>query len=916
VFTVQHLKRFLASLILFFTTLLVVTLYFDHKFQLDSANQYQKVSEQNEQLLHTLIKAKQEKVALIALSLANDNILKQSLIQQDASLLTFNKFVDTIAENSSLQNVWVQVIDADGRSFFRSWVDKKGDLIIPKRKDLQLLYESSNPQSMNTVSVGKFDLSFKTIIPLFDGDEFLGAFEVIAKFNSITDKLYDKGFASVILVDENYREQIEKPFTKRFMDDSYVANLNANDELISTIKSNRLTRHAQQNSTFYTLEKQDLFVYLMDIVDVYGQHLATYYLFQSLKPIVVDIKAGNSAVYGYLTLFYLLSIILYIAWFSVLNFRIASHSNKQLKTVVKTKDEALENQANLWQHVIDGLDDLVLVIDKQYQIQQMNQAAKIFNKDSTSLCTQQRCHDLLFNLDEPCHEKGNNCPLKTCFETGQPSTVVQKLTTPSGEPCYIEFTASPLMNKEGEIDRIIEIGHDITPYMLAKNEVELQKDKLDYIAYHDSLTSLPNRLLFMDRLKQSFDHSQRSQDLVGVLFIDLDRFKEINDTYGHKVGDRVLQECAKRLKSAVRNSDTVSRLGGDEFTVIIDRVKHSDVMVEVVKNILSTIRLPCLIQDKTFHLTASIGVSIFPNDGHSIHDLLKNADTAMYQAKDAGRNSYAFYNPVMTQKALQRIKLEDKIREAISEHQFVMFYQPQYDVNSHKITGFEALIRWIHPKEGIISPEAFIPLAEETGLIMQIGEQVMKMAMSTVADWHHKSMTTKRVAINVSAKQFNDKALLNKVKKALKESDCKPEWIELEITESSVMDNQEYAVSVLNELQEMGITVSIDDFGTGYSSLAQLKRMPINKLKIDQSFVQNVPQNSEDVEITKAIISMAKSLNMDMIAEGIETTEQSDFINQQGCVNVQGYLYSYPVNQKQIERLLTDESNVPKTKSS
>lgn len=834
--------------------------------------------------------------------MANESALQETIVNGGSSNINFQNYLKGVAEYASLKNVWIQVIDKKGYSLYRSWTDKRGDAIIQKRQDLQVLFNA--PKVMQSISVGVFDLTFKAIVPIYRNNQFIGVFEVMAKFNSIAEKLNKDGLETVILVDESYKNQLKNPFTKRFSNQNYIANLNAKQDHVQIISNHDLTSIANKKQ-YSVLQDLNSFVSYKTIYGADNNPLATFYLFEPLQPISDSVYKPSIQVYFYLIAIYLLMIVAYLWRRAYHASQKATNFNQTLRSEVKHKDQALQHQAFFWQNIIDGLDDTILVIDKNYDISLKNKAAQAFSfNDEDILCEDKKCHEILFNSETACKKNHRACPLRKCFATGETATTVQEILTEDGQQLYLEFTATPLWDEHGNVDKVIEIGHDITPYLQAKNQLEDQKKELDFMAYHDALTQLPNRVLFLDRLQQALDHAKRSKRIVGVLFIDLDRFKEINDTFGHKMGDQVLIECANRLKKAVRASDTVSRLGGDEFTIIIDEISSSAAVVDIVQKLLKVIAVPINVDDNKFYLTTSVGISMAPTDGDNIHDLMKNADTAMYQAKDAGRNSYAFYNPEMTQAALKRVQLEEKLHIAIDERQFVLHYQPQYDINSGSISGFEALVRWVHPEDGMISPAEFIPLAEETGMIIPIGQQVMFDAMLAIRVWHNAGLTDKRVAINVSAKQFLDESLLEKVQDTLMATSCQPEWVEFEITESSVMTNKDYTVSVLEELQKMGITISIDDFGTGYSSLAELKRMPINKLKIDQSFVRNLPANHEDAEITRAIISMAKSLDLDLIAEGIETFEQSAFMLGNGCYKAQGYLYSRPIPEDEIVSML------------
>jgi predicted signal transduction protein with EAL and GGDEF domain len=351
-------------------------------------------------------------------------------------------------------------------------------------------------------------------------------------------------------------------------------------------------------------------------------------------------------------------------------------------------------------------------------------------------------------------------------------------------------------------------------------------------------------------------------------------------------------------------SDTMARIGGDEFTIMIERIENNDVIIEIVEKIMETLRTPQILGEHTVYTSFSVGIAIYPDDGKNAQELLKNADAAMYKAKSKGRNRYEFYTEDMTIKAMQRVLLENSIREAIKNEEFEVYYQPQVDGRDDKIIGMEALVRWNHPIDGLISPLHFIPLAEETGLIIYIDNWVMKTVMQQTYTWHQNDFYKDRVSINISVFLLNNSDFISFVKKSLQESQCNPEWLEFEITESHIMQDTDKSINILQELSNMGIKISIDDFGTGYSSLAYLKQLPINKLKIDQSFVRDIMSDESDREIIRTIIAMAKNLHMNVIAEGVETKEQKEFLVQNGCHEIQGYFYYKPLAFQKINAIL------------
>ncbi|MCK9372763.1 MAG: EAL domain-containing protein [Sulfuricurvum sp.] len=430
--------------------------------------------------------------------------------------------------------------------------------------------------------------------------------------------------------------------------------------------------------------------------------------------------------------------------------------------------------------------------------------------------------------------------------------------------------------------------------------IEIDKRKkteeiLAYQAHHDELTHLYNRALFTDRLEHAIKKARRAQSQVAIMFMDLDHFKEINDSLGHAIGDEVLISVAKKLSENLREIDTIARLGGDEFTLIVEEVDDLQKLNEIALKLISIFQHPILIGNHQLYVTCSIGISLYPLDGDNAQSLLRNADSAMYKAKDEGRNSYQYYTEELTARAFERIALESSLRQAIEKEELVVFYQPKIDGVNETMIGMEALVRWNHPDLGMISPAKFIPIAEETGFIVVIDQWVMHTAMKQIVQWREDGLNPGVVSLNLTKKQLRQEGFLAGMHRMLSESGCRPEWIEMEVTEGDIMKNPEQSIAVLIELRKMGIALALDDFGTGYSSLAYLKRFPITTLKIDQSFICGLPDDNDDTAIVRSTIALAKSMGMEVIAEGVETVEQKDFLIANGCRNIQGYLYGRPI---------------------
>ena len=493
---------------------------------------------------------------------------------------------------------------------------------------------------------------------------------------------------------------------------------------------------------------------------------------------------------------------------------------------------------------------------------------------------------------------------KNSLKTRTPYEITHRILFEDGRIKYVKEECETSFDEDGK--PLVSIGsvQDITKQQLLENMLQEQKDILSHLAHHDTLTELPNRTLLHDRLFQAIQKAKRDDAKFAVLFLDLDHFKEINDSLGHDVGDEVLKEVSKRFKSIMRQEDTLARLGGDEFTVIMENLKEGQDASILAQKLLTSLSKPVIVNENFLYLSCSIGISLYPSDGDSVQDLLKYADAAMYKAKEEGRSNFQFYSAEMTALAFERVVMEASLRSGLESEEFEVYYQPQVNARAQKIVGMEALVRWQHPKMGLVFPSKFIPLAEATGLIIKLDRYIMKTAMQQVSRWYADGLSPGVLALNLSIKQLQQKDLISFVESLLLETGCKAEWVEFEVTESQIMKNVQEAIGVLKQLSQLGVMIAIDDFGTGYSSLSYLKRLPIDKLKIDQSFVRDLPDDEEDAAITKAVIVLAQSLKLDIIAEGVETKEQKEFIVESGCSNIQGYYYSKAVPKEMMQILL------------
>jgi diguanylate cyclase (GGDEF)-like protein/PAS domain S-box-containing protein len=466
-----------------------------------------------------------------------------------------------------------------------------------------------------------------------------------------------------------------------------------------------------------------------------------------------------------------------------------------------------------------------------------------------------------------------------------------------GFEAAIEDSAAPIHDRRGHVTGAVMVFHDVSA-------ARALSARMSYLAQHDSLTDLPNRILLKDRLMQSMSLAQRHRQKLAVLYLDVDRFKHINDSLGHGIGDRVLQSVAQRLLVSVRSSDTVSRHGGDEFVILLADEAHAQDAIVSVDKILQALAAPHLIEQHDLSITVSIGIAIYPDDGTDAETLMKHADFAMLHAKDSGRNNYQFFKPEMNVRALERQSLETGLRHALEQQQFVLHYQPKINLETGAIVGAEALIRWRHPQRGLVAPGHFIPVAEECGFIVPISRWVLRESCRQARGWQDAGLPPLRIAINASAVELRSKDFAAGVHAILVETRLDPRYLELEFTEAFLMHDTKSSVTVLRELKEMGVQLVLDDFGTGYSSLSYLKRFPIDTLKIDQSFVRDLTTDADDASIVRAVIGMGESLRMLVVAEGVETREQLAFLREHACPEGQGFYFSHPVVAEEFSQLL------------
>ncbi|MFS0647533.1 EAL domain-containing protein [Siminovitchia sp. 179-K 8D1 HS] len=476
-----------------------------------------------------------------------------------------------------------------------------------------------------------------------------------------------------------------------------------------------------------------------------------------------------------------------------------------------------------------------------------------------------------------------------------------RLQTGSGKVIFAESKISSILDEAGQIRKLLLVTRDVT-------ERKKWEQQIYHLAYHDTLTDLPNRRLFMSKLAETI-RTLGKQDKLAIFFIDLDRFKYVNDKMGHDAGDYILLEAAQRIKQTLRSTDLIARLGGDEFAVMLPDVNDGEMVQSIAERIQQKLKQPIHVPGEQFNISCSIGISIYPENGKNADDLLKRADTALYTVKENGKNGFALFRDEMEKKSLERIMLENELRKAVKEEQFYLEYQPKLDLSNKEIAGMEALVRWSHPEIGVIPPNKFIPIAEETGLIIPLGEWVLREACRQNKKWQELGYPPLPVSVNVSVRQFEEGDLLGTIEQVLEETRLDPGWLEIEVTETVFADLDD-AAGILQIIRDYGVKVSVDDFGTGYNSFSYIKQLPIDTVKIDSSFVRDLENSEESKAIIEAILLLAKTLEINVVAEGVESKNHLSFLAKEGCDQGQGYLFSKPVSSDVFERYLKDRSTL------
>jgi diguanylate cyclase (GGDEF)-like protein len=534
--------------------------------------------------------------------------------------------------------------------------------------------------------------------------------------------------------------------------------------------------------------------------------------------------------------------------------------------------------------IVENLQIGVIVLDKTFTVLYINSLALQFTLREKQDLLGKSLLDIYPHFEEtPTYQK--------YYEAFQTRKKVTFETYYEKVNCWLEIQA------QVQGDNLIITLHDIS----AKKNIEKE---MEHLARHDPLTTLPNRTMLKEGFNEAMIQAREKNKMLAVLFVDLDRFKFINDTLGHVIGDELLKQIANRMRVIIRKEDIIARIGGDEFLILLHDINEINDAVKVAQNILTVLEPALRVDGNEIHITGSIGISFYPHDGKTTESLLKNADTAMYRAKQQGKNSYELYSPVLNEKALERLMLENNLQHALPQKELIVYYQPQIELATNKIVGVEALVRWKHKELGMISPGDFIPIAEETGLIIPISKWILQESCEQIKKWNNQGFSNLSVGVNFSVQSFKQKNWVSMILDVVKEVGIDPHSLDLEITENGLMQNTQQTIKSLDHLRSYGITFSIDDFGTGFSSLSYLNRFPIDTLKIDQSFMRYVTTDSDDAAIITAIVAMAHKLDIKVIAEGVESQEHVNFIRSIGCDIAQGYFFSLPLPAEEMTKLL------------
>lgn len=570
-------------------------------------------------------------------------------------------------------------------------------------------------------------------------------------------------------------------------------------------------------------------------------------------------------------------------------------------TAHKAADEALEAREEIYRTLVENVDLGIALVDENHKILMVNSArARMFGRPAESF-PEKHCFREFQQGSGIC----NDCPGARALLTGRAESRTDEVTLADGQRLVTRIQSFPVFNAEGRADRFIEVCENITPQLEAEQNLRASRERMEFLAYYDQVTHLPNRFLLLDRLSQVMSKAQRTGGRALMLVVSLNRFKRINETLGHEIGDQVLAEAGRRLQECVRRSDTVARIGSCEFALVLEGGKDFRGDVALAEKIIQACKQPFTAEGQGIFLSASIGISQYPEDGLAPSALLQAAEVALSKVKSELSDGYRFYTADLDARARELLKMESCLAKAVEQGELLLHYQPLIDLKSGRLFAVESLLRWQRPGHGLVSPGEFIPLAESTGLILPIGEWALRAACEQAVVWKNQGLPPILMAVNISPRQFHQPDLAAQIKRTLQETGMDANFLEIEITESTIMSNLDQAIRTMREINSLGVRLAIDDFGTGYSSLGALKLFPIHKLKIDQSFVRNLATDSNDAAITVSVIALAKSMKLEVIAEGIETEEQLAFLRKKKCHQGQGYLFSRPIPAEECTALLS-----------
>ncbi len=834
-------------------------------------NHYVALSQKMNAQVERMMDVKRKSVLGIALAFAKDKAVYDTL----SSTLTNTplntepqEFSKRLNQYTSFKNVWIQIIDAQGISRNRSWSNKFGDSLINTRSDVREII--ANPRIIENISVGKFTMSFKSMVPVFNEQKFIGIVELITHFNSIILELEKENIQSMVIAEKHYKAQLTKSITNTFIDDYYISNFDINKPLLQLFRQTGITNLLKAKP--YLLVKNN-FITHTAIKDIEGHTIGYYFQIRPLADI------SSQAVTNLINKITIIGLFIFIVIFFSLY-------------ILYLKQKKTETQKDFFHAVLDSSNDGIIVTDFTHLIDINDAFIRHFS---------------LSNL--PANETINFHWLSE--KINQSLSASYKKPNETWEDFFLQFHNTDveltftIHNKNItfsiHLTRLKETEHQ---YILRFIDITKQKahtEQLEYIAHFDALTGLPNRVLLADRLAQAMKYTLRLQQKLAVVFLDLDGFKDINDTYGHDTGDKLLITLSTKMKTILREGDTIARLGGDEFVAVLVDVNNTDDCTLLLNRLLNACAQPIKINQKILKVSASIGSTFYPQK-HDVDadQLLRQADQAMYHAKLSGKNRFHYFDIEKDLNIRSHFESLERLQQALDKEEFILFYQPKINMRTGAIVGAEALIRWQHPEQGIKAPESFLPTLENQKLSLDLGNWVIDRALAQINEWRKIGINIP-ISINISACQLHQPDFVTSLQQKLNHYPLiNHSSIELEILETSALEDIYYVSKVIEQCKNIGIPFALDDFGTGYSSLTYLKTLPAKQLKIDHSFIKNMLKNPDDLAILESIVGLANAFHRNTLAEGIESIQQGKILLQLGCEIAQGYLIAKPMPAKQL----------------